>query len=189
MNAKTWPLVDVDTLRVQVMWTDAELELAALRICPRQPVDASSAHESRTIFAPILKHSPGTGAAEDFGRAVERDERRIAPYRRRQQFDETFEYGASELILSDRQTMSSSSLLPVCPGARPAVANLVPSVISRISPEPSAGHSPAAYGHGNRRDESRKSASVIRPAVPPTPRDVARLVLQARQKQGIIPNC
>ena len=113
MNAQTQSVVDVDTLRVQVMRTDAKLELAALRICTHQPVDASATHESRTIFAPIFKHSPGTGAAEDFGRAVERDERRIAPYRRRQQFDETFEYGVSELILGDRQTMSSSSLLPV----------------------------------------------------------------------------
>jgi hypothetical protein len=90
MNAQTRPVVDVDTLRVQVMRTDAKLELAALGICTNQPVDASSTHESRTIFAPIFEHSPRTGAAEDFGRAVERDERRIAPYRRRQQPDEMF---------------------------------------------------------------------------------------------------
>src|SRR5688572_31727469 len=103
MNAQTRPVVDVDASRVQVMRPDAKVELAALGIFAHQPMDASLTHQSGTIPAPIFKHSPGTGAAEDVGSAVERDKRGIAPDRRCQQLDETFEYVVSELILGTRQ--------------------------------------------------------------------------------------
>jgi hypothetical protein len=95
MDAQARAVVDVDAPRVQIVGPNAKVELAGRRIFTRHPVNASSTHQPRTIVAPVFEHPPGTGTAEDFGSAVERDKRRVAPDRRRQQLNETFEYVAS----------------------------------------------------------------------------------------------
>jgi hypothetical protein len=91
MDAQARAVVDVDTLGVPITRPNAKVELAGRHISTRHPVNASSTHQSRTIVAPVFKHPPGASTAEDFGSAVERDKRRVAPDRRHQQLNETFE--------------------------------------------------------------------------------------------------
>ena len=95
MDGQARAVVDVNTPGVQIIRPDAKVKLAGRGIFTRHPVNASATHQSRTIVAPVFEHPPGTGTAEDFGSAVERDKGRVAPDRRRQQLNETFEYVAS----------------------------------------------------------------------------------------------